>query len=100
MAKSIAIKPLSDKVIVRRSEAEDKTAGGIVLPDSAKEKPKRGTVEAVGIGKLLDSGERAPMQVKTGDRVLFTTYGGTEIQVDDDKLIVLDESDILGVVTN
>ncbi len=99
MAKSIAIKPLGDKVIVRRSEAEEKTAGGIVLPDTAKEKPKRGMVEAVGPGKLLDSGDRSPLQVKRGDEVLFTSYSGTEVQVNDDKLVVMDENDILGIIT-
>ena len=99
MAKSLTIQPLSDKVIVRRSEAEAKTAGGIVLPDSAKEKPKRGIVEAVGPGRLLDNGERSPLQIKKGDEVLFTSYGGTDIQLNEDKLVIMDENDVLGVLT-
>jgi len=94
-----SIKPLGDKVIVQRSEAEATTAGGIVLPDSAKEKPKKGTVKAVGTGKLLDNGERAPMQVKVGDEVLFTTYGGTEVEVNNEEFVILDENDILGIIT-
>jgi chaperonin GroES len=90
--------PLNDKIVVKRLEAEEKTAGGIVLPDSAKEKPKQGTVQSVGDGKLLDSGKRAAFQVKVGDRVLFTSYGGSEVTVDGEELIVLTEDEILGVV--
>ena len=92
------IKPLADKVLVERLQAEDTTKGGIVLPDSAKEKPRRGKVLSVGDGKLLDSGERAEFQVKVGDTVLFTSYGGTEIKVDGQELLVMDESDILAVL--
>ena len=92
------IKPLADKVLVERLQAEDTTKGGIVLPDSAKEKPRRGKVLSVGDGKLLDSGERAVFQVKVGDTVLFTSYGGTEIKVDGQELLVMDESDILAVL--
>ena len=99
MAKQPKIRPLGDKVIVQRSEANAMTEGGIVLPDSAKEKPKKGTVMAVGTGKLLDSGKRASMQVNVGDKVLFTPYGGTEVDVDKDTLIIMDENDILGVIT-
>lgn len=97
MAK-LNIRPLGDKVIIKRVEAEERTAGGIVLPDSAKEKPKRGIVLAVGTGRLLDDGTRSPMQVKKNDEVLFTSYAGTEIKVDGDELMIMDESDILGVV--
>ncbi len=97
MAK-LKIRPLGDKVLVKRLEAEETTAGGIVLPDSAKEKPKRGTVEAIGDGKLLDSGERSKLQVAKGDEVLFTSYAGTEIKVNGDELLILDESEILAVV--
>jgi chaperonin GroES len=92
------IKPLGDKVIVQRLEAESKTAGGIVLPDSAKEKPKRGKIVAVGDGKQLDDGSRAPMTVKKGQEVLFTSYAGTEIKMDGKEYLIMDESDILAVV--
>lgn len=92
------IRPLGDKVLIKRVQAEERTAGGIVLPDSAKEKPKRGVVLAIGTGKLLDDGTRSPMQVKKNDEVLFTSYAGTEIKVDGDELMIMDESDILGVV--
>ena len=97
MAK-LNIRPLGDKVIIKRVEAEEITAGGIVLPDSAKEKPKRGVVQAIGNGRLLDSGERSTMQVKKNDEVLFTSYAGTEIKVSGDEYLIMDESDILGVV--
>lgn len=96
MAK-VKVRPLGEKVLVRRLEAEEKTAGGIVLPDTAKEKPRRGTVEAVGEGKLSDKGERTPLQVKKGDEVLFTSYGGTEIKVGGTDYLILDESDILAI---
>ncbi len=94
----IKIRPLGDKVLVKRIEAEAVTAGGIVLPDSAKEKPKRGRIQAVGDGKLLDTGERAKLQVKKGDEVLFTSYAGTEVKVGGDELIIMDESDILAIL--
>jgi chaperonin GroES len=84
------IRPLGDKVIVKRVEAEERTAGGIVLPDSAKEKPKRGIILAVGTGKLLDDGTRSEMQVKKNDEVLFTSYAGTEIKVDGEELMIMD----------
>lgn len=89
------INPLDDRVVVRPNEAEEKTAGGIVLPDAAKEKQQRGTVIAVGPGRLLDSGERAPVSVQVGDQVLFGKYGGTEIEVDGEDVKILRESDIL-----
>ena len=97
MAK-LKIRPLGDKVLVKRLEAEEKTAGGIVLPETAKEKPKRGTIQAVGGGKLLDSGERSKPQIKKGDEVIFTSYAGTEVKVDGEELLIMDESDILAVV--
>lgn len=97
MAK-LKIRPLGEKVLVKRVEAEDKTAGGIVLPDTAKEKPKRGVVQATGDGKLLDSGKRSQLQVKKGDQVLFSSYAGTEIKVEGDEFLIMDESDILAVV--
>ena len=97
MAK-LNIRPLGDKVIVKRVEAEEKTAGGIVLPDSAKEKPKRVVVLAVGNGRLLDDGTRSDMQVKKNDEVLFTSYAGTEIKVSGEEYMIMDEGDILGVI--
>lgn len=97
MAK-LSIRPLHDKVIIKRLEAEAKSAGGIVLPDSAKEKPKRGTIVSVGAGKLLDSGERQPLQVRSGDQVLFSSYAGTEVKVNGEEMIIMDESDILAVL--
>ena len=92
------VKPLNDKVLVRRLEAEEKTKGGIVLPDSAKEKPKEGEILALGDGKLLEDGKRAPFQVKQGDRVLFSSYAGTEIKVEGEEYLILSEEDILAVV--
>lgn len=97
MAK-LKIRPLGDKVIVKRVQAEERTSGGIVLPDTAKEKPKRGVVLAVGNGRLLDDGKRSEMQVRKDDEVLFTSYGGTEIKMEGEEYLILDESDILGVV--
>src|SRR5438128_2545289 len=90
--------PLNDKIVVKRLEAEEKTAGGIVLPDSAKEKPKQGKVLSLGDGKLLDNGERAPFQVKEGDRVLFTSYAGNEVSLDGEEYLVMTEDDILAVI--
>jgi len=94
----LRIKPLGDKVIVKRVKAEEKTAGGIVLPDSAKEKPKRGIILAVGNGRLLDDGTRAAMQLHVKDEVIFTSYGGTEVKVGGEEVIIMGESDVLGVV--
>jgi len=90
--------PLNDKIVVKRLEAEDKTAGGIVLPDSAKEKPRQGKVVSVGDGKLLENGKRAAFQVKEGDRVLFTSYAGNEVTVDGQELLIMAEDDILAIV--
>ena len=92
------IRPLGDKVLVRRVEAESKTSGGIVLPDAAKEKPKRGKIISVGEGKLLDDGKRAELQVKKGDEVLFSSYAGTEIIVDGKELMIMSEDDILAIL--
>lgn len=92
------IRPLADKVIVQRVEAESKTAGGIVLPDSAKEKPQRGKVIAVGDGRILDDGKHAPMSVKKGQQVLFTSYAGTEIKIDGKEYLIMDESDIMAII--
>lgn len=94
----VKVRPLGDKVLIKRLEAETVTSGGIVLPDSAKEKPKRGRIQAVGEGKMLDTGERAKLTVKKGDEVLFTSYAGTEIKLDGEEFIIMDESDILAVL--
>lgn len=95
---AVSLKPLDDRVVVEPLSAEDVTAGGIVLPDSAKEKPQRGKVIAVGPGKLLDSGDRCPVAVVVGDEVLFGKYGGTDIEVDGTEVKILRESDILAKV--
>ncbi len=92
------IRPLGDKVLVERVEAEAKTAGGIVLPDTAKEKPQRGKVVSVGEGKMLENGTRREVQVKKGDLVLFTSYAGTEIKIDGKEYLIMDESDIMAVI--
>lgn len=92
------IRPLADKVIVQRIEAESKTAGGIVLPDSAKEKPQRGKIIAVGEGKMLDDGSRGAMSVKKGQQVLFTSYAGSEVKIDGKEYLIMDESDIMAIV--
>ncbi|HYH69026.1 MAG TPA: co-chaperone GroES [Urbifossiella sp.] len=92
------IVPLNDKIVVERVEAEDKTAGGIILPDTAKEKPKQGKVISLGDGKLLDDGKRATFQVKAGDRVLFSSYAGNEVTVDGKEYLVMTEDDVLAVV--
>ncbi|MFM7058401.1 MAG: co-chaperone GroES [Planctomycetota bacterium] len=92
------INPLDDRVVVRPMEAEERTSGGIVLPDAAREKQQRGTVVAVGPGRLLESGERCPVSVKVGDQVLFGKYGGTEIEVDGEDVKILRESDILAKI--
>jgi chaperonin GroES len=94
----VALQPLGDKVVVERDASEDKTAGGIYIPDAAKDKPSRGTVIAVGTGKVLDDGSRGPMQVKKGDRVLFTSYAPETIKLDDDELLLMSETDILAVI--
>ncbi len=91
-------KPLGEKILVKRFEAEKKTAGGILLPDAAKEKPKEGKIIALGDGKLLDSGERAKFQVKKGDRVVFTSYAGTEIDIDGEEYLLMSEDDILAII--
>lgn len=94
------IKPINDRVLIVRLEEEEKTAGGIIIPDSAKEKPQQGKVVNVGSGKRNDHGERIPLQVKKGDHILFSKYSGTEIKLDNVEHIFLREDDILGVVTN
>jgi chaperonin GroES len=91
--------PLNDKILVERVEAEEKTAGGIVLPDTAKEKPKQGKVLSLGEGKVLDNGKRQAFQVKKGDRVLFTSYAGSEIKIEGKEYLIMSEEDILAIVS-
>lgn len=92
------IRPLNDRVLVKRLEEEQKTAGGIIIPDTAKEKPAEGQVVAVGPGKLNSKGERVAIDLKAGDRVLFSKYGGTEVKIDGEDFLIMREDDILGVL--
>ena len=98
MSKKLHLKPLDDRIVVEPLAAEEKTAGGIVLPDSAKEKPQRGTVLAVGIGKLLDNGKRGEMNVAVGDEVIYGKYSGSDIEIDGHEIKILRESDVLAKV--
>jgi chaperonin GroES len=95
---SVKLQPLGDRVVVEREEAEEITSGGIVLPDSARNKPSRGTILAIGDGKLLDDGSRGSMQVKVGDRVLFSSYAPQEIRIGDDTVLLMSESDVMAVL--
>ena len=90
--------PLNDKIVVKRLEAEERTTGGILLPDAAKEKPKQGKVLSLGDGKLMESGKRAAFQVKEGDRVLFSSYAGNEVTLEGEEYLIMTEEDILAVV--
>lgn len=92
------IRPLHDRVIVKRIEEQEQIRGGIIIPDTAKEKPQEGEVIAAGEGKVLDSGQRIPLQVKAGDRVLFGKYSGTEVKLDDEEYLIMREDDILGII--
>ncbi|MCD6378670.1 MAG: co-chaperone GroES [Planctomycetes bacterium] len=94
----MAVKPLDDRVLVKQSKAEEKTSGGIVLPDTAREKPQRGTVVAVGPGKLLENGQRGKMSLKKGDEVYYGKYAGTEIKIDGEEHVILRESDVLAII--
>ncbi len=95
---SFKLQPLGDRVVVEREEALERTAGGIVLPESAKDKPSRGTVIAVGDGRLLDDGGRSKLQVKVGDKVLFTSYAPDSVKLNDEELLLMREDDILAVI--
>ncbi|EDZ41610.1 MAG: co-chaperone GroES [Planktotalea sp.] len=95
----MALKPLHDRVLVRRTEGEEKTAGGLIIPDSAKEKPAEGVIVACGDGARKDSGELIEMAVKDGDRVLFGKWSGTEVSVDGEELLMMKESDVLGILS-
>jgi chaperonin GroES len=92
------LKPLDDRIVIKQSEAEEKTAGGIILPDTAKEKPQIGKVVATGPGKLLDDGKRAKMSVKIKDEVIYAKYIGSDVEIDGEKYVILRESDVLGIV--
>ncbi|WP_443970174.1 co-chaperone GroES [Sphingobium sp. CR28] len=94
----MAFRPLHDRVLVRRIEAEEKTAGGIIIPDTAKEKPQEGEIVSVGTGAKAEDGKVTPLDVKTGDRILFGKWSGTEVKVDGEDLLIMKESDILGVI--
>ncbi len=96
---SIALKPLGNRVVIEPIDEDEKTAGGIYLPENAKEKPQRGTVLAIGPGERDDAGKRIPMDVAAGDQVLFAKYAGSEIKIDGKKLLIMRESDLLGIIT-
>jgi chaperonin GroES len=92
------VQPLSDRILVKRIEAEEKTAGGIVVPDTAKEKPKEGKVISIGTGKVDDKGVKIPFNVKVGDRVLFESYAGTEVKIEGEEHLIMREDDVLGII--
>ncbi|MEN8140034.1 MAG: co-chaperone GroES [Thermodesulfobacteriota bacterium] len=92
------IRPLNDRILVKRLASEEMTAGGIIIPDSAKEKPAEGEIVAVGNGKLSDKGDRIAMEVKVGDKVLFSKYGGTDIKIEGEDFLIMREDDILGII--
>lgn len=92
------VRPLNDKLLIERAKAEEKTKGGIILPDSSKEKPKEGTIIALGQGRLSENGDRLPFQVKAKDRVLFKSYAGTDVKIDGKEYILMSEEDILAIV--
>lgn len=96
--KAMKLKPLGDRVVVRVIEQEERTRGGIVLPDTAKEKPQQGEVLAVGSGAVLENGERRPLEVKVGDRVIFSKYAGTEVKIEGEEVLILSERDILAAI--
>ena len=93
------VRPLQDRILVKRVEEKETVKGGIIIPDTAKEKPQEGTVMAIGAGKLDDNGKRIPLEVKVGDKVLFGKYSGNEIKIDDVELVILREDDILGIIS-
>ena len=97
-ANKLQLKPLADRVVLKKLDAEEKTSGGIVLPDTAKEKPQQGEILAVGPGRVDDKGNRTPMEVKVGDKVLFAKYSGTEVKIEGVEYLIMTERDILAVV--
>lgn len=98
MSKKLKVRPLHDRIIVKRLEEEQKTKGGIIIPDSAKEKPQEGEVLAVGNGKVLDDGKKIALDVKVGDKILFSKYSGTEIKVDGEEYLIIKEDDVQAIV--
>ncbi|WP_029165982.1 MULTISPECIES: co-chaperone GroES [Aminiphilus] len=92
------LKPLADRIVVKVLSQEEKTKGGIVLPDTAKEKPQEGEVKAVGTGKVLENGQKLPLEVKVGDRIIFSKYSGTEVKIDGEEFLILSERDVLAIV--
>ena len=92
------IRPLQDRILVRRVKEEEKTKGGIIIPDTAKEKPVEGEIVAVGTGKVLDDGKVRPLDVKAGDRILFGKYSGSEVKIDDEEYLIMKEEDVLGIL--
>lgn len=92
------VKPLGDRVLVKQLEAEEKSKGGIIIPDTAKEKPKEGTVKAAGKGKVLEDGKIQPLSVQSGDRILFSSYAGTEVKIEGEEYIIMKEEDILAII--
>jgi chaperonin GroES len=97
-SKGTKLQPLGDRVVIRRETAEEKTKGGLYLPDTAKDKPARGTVISIGEGRLLDNGKRSVFQIKEGDKVLFLSYAGEEFKIGDDELLLMRESDVLAII--
>ncbi len=95
----MGFQPLHDRILVRRLEEDEKTAGGIIIPDTAKEKPSEGEIVAAGSGAKAEDGKTTPLDVKVGDRVLFSKYGGTEVNIDGEELLIMRESDVLGILT-
>ncbi|MGB9857790.1 MAG: co-chaperone GroES [Dictyoglomaceae bacterium] len=95
---TVKLRPIGDRVVVKVLEQEEKTKGGIVLPDTAKEKPQQGKVIAVGTGRILDNGQKVPLEIKEGDRVIFAKYAGTEVKIEGEEYLILSERDILAVV--
>jgi chaperonin GroES len=95
---SMHLKPLNDRIVVKRVEEEQRTAGGIIIPDTAREKPIQGEVTAAGLGKLMDDGSRRPLDVKVGDRILFGKYAGTDIKVEGEELLIMREDDVLAII--
>lgn len=98
MAKAVNVRPLNDRILVKRTEQEDKTAGGLIIPDSAKEKQSRGEVVAVGVGRVTDDGKTIPLEVKVGDKILFGAYAGTELKIDGVEYLMMRENEVFGVI--
>lgn len=98
MAKELGVRPLHDRILVKRTAEEDKTAGGLFIPDSAKEKPQRGEIVAAGKGRITEDGKVLPLEVKIGDKILFSKYAGTEIKFDGSEFLMMREEDVLGIV--